>query len=131
MIEDLALNILDILSSTDQTPQAICDQRCKNPKVSASLLEMLPLALEIVTNNKSKEYYHLLSDQVRPCVLYQNGNCTNHSFRPLACRPANPDENIALKIKKLAPQWAEEVYPINQALKLAIDKVLFIRELGT
>lgn len=131
MIEDLALNILDILSSTDQTPQAICDQRCKNPKISASLLEMLPLALEIVTNNKIKEYYHLLSDQVRPCVLYNQGQCQNHSFRPIACRPPHPDDDITAKIKALAPQWGEEVYPINQALKLAIDKVLFIRELGT
>lgn len=131
MIEDLALNILDILSSTDQTPKAICDQRCTNPRVSASLLEMLPLALEIVTNNKTKEYYHLLSDQVRPCVLYQNGECQNHSFRPVACRPPHPDDDILKKIKMLAPGWGDEVHPINQALKLAIDKVLFLRELGT
>jgi uncharacterized protein len=125
-----------------------CDNCCKNPSVSSTPLEMLPLALELIKNNNTD------LDWNKETCLFNNKGCSVYSVRPTVCRlfgwsqvsakdgrrlsicpktvsngvlNANaPDiEMWSRKIKEIHPEWSNQILPINQSLKIMVEKVLF------
>lgn len=125
-----------------------CSSCCQNPKVSATALEMLPLALFLIESNSIPENWNS-----EICLFYSKG-CSVYTHRPTVCRlfgwtqisgknndrlsicpktekansnlsPNAPKIELwARKIKELDPSLSQEILPINQALKLMIEKVL-------
>lgn len=72
-----------------------CGRCCENPEVETTVLEMVPLALELWQRGEALAWL----DQAQavenrgPCVFYQpdpfvpgNGRCSMYEFRPSICR---------------------------------------------
>lgn len=72
-----------------------CGRCCENPEVETTVLEMIPLALELWQRGEALAWL----DQAQavenrgPCVFYQpdpfvpgNGRCSMYEFRPSICR---------------------------------------------
>ncbi len=72
-----------------------CGACCKSPKVETTILEVIPLAIELYKKNKTnycleKAYQSRLKG---PCIFYKpdpscpdKGRCTIYKLRPLICR---------------------------------------------
>ncbi|MBY0516657.1 MAG: YkgJ family cysteine cluster protein [Bacteriovoracaceae bacterium] len=71
-----------------------CGQCCLTPTVEASVLEMLPMALQLYKENKAEALYEsLLNEAPETCILYQRhssdgslGQCSMYGQRPTICR---------------------------------------------
>lgn len=148
-----------------------CGKCCLNPNISASMLEMLPYALELIENNTALSVFdHLASmdfEAETSCILYQkssfdglSGKCGAYENRPSICRSfgasarlnknnerewvvcalikerhkeylsqANIHESpimgeFASMVGTLNPYLGNKQYPINEALKLMLEKLL-------
>ena len=124
-----------------------CSNCCKSPTVSATPLEMLPLAFHLINSNQVPTDWSKDS-----CIFHHNG-CSKYLYRPTVCRlfgwaqvsgktanrlsvcpttiknnELSPDApNIELwasKVRSLEPSLGTEILPINQALKLMVEKIL-------
>jgi Fe-S-cluster containining protein len=146
-----------------------CGQCCLNPEVEASVYEMIPMAFEIIAENKFDEVLGQLNQGPTSCIIYQShspdgskGQCGRYHSRPSLCREFGasgftnkygspelslcklikhqyPDKYKETVIDQEAPQMKEwtyqlmslhpdlvkERYPINQALRYALEKILF------
>ncbi len=150
-----------------------CGECCLHPGIEATVLEMLPLAFELLREGKAESTLDALSghDQAS-CVFYsrhsadgKQGQCSVYQQRPGICRlfgaagyngregevllsvcknikadhpQAYQDSLIALEsdpppmirngkelIRQIDYQLGGLNYPINEAMKLALEKVLF------
>jgi Fe-S-cluster containining protein len=72
-----------------------CGECCRSTEVEATILEMLPLALELHRRGRTEEVLDRLRGGQAPerCVLFSErpqgpfgGHCTEYSLRPLLCR---------------------------------------------
>lgn len=71
-----------------------CGKCCNNPEVEASVLEMFPLALRILDENKLEEWLDKLENPTQDhCVMYRphspdgsKGQCGVYKERPSLCR---------------------------------------------
>lgn len=127
--------------------QSKCDHCCKNSNVSATPLEILPLALELIKNNQVD------LDFSKPTCIFNKNGCGVYNQRPTVCRlfgwskvsskdgkrlsvcpkvsanpildPNAPDIELwARRVKEVHPEWGTEILPINQSLKIMIEKIL-------
>ena len=121
-----------------------CNHCCKNSNVSATPLEMIPLAMYLIESGKVPSDEQLDKDT----CIFSTKMCSVYSYRPTVCRLFGwvkvsgkvedrlaicpkvqtvtgkltvtdaPDiELFALKVKELYPQLGSQILPINQALK--------------
>lgn len=125
-----------------------CNNCCSNPNVSATPLEMLPLALHLIKNNQVPKDFNSTT------CLFKTSHCSVYEYRPTVCRlfgwtqvsgkngqrlsicpkvqtPSGKLDlnapniaNLALKVKELNPSLGSTIMPINQALKEMIDIIL-------
>jgi len=73
---------------------SLCNKCCLKENLEASVLEFLPLAYNIFTNNKVEETLELLNSDLHFCVFLNHMNvhgntlkgCSNYSNRGLICR---------------------------------------------
>lgn len=189
MIDDVVLGVLSAYEEIDKEYKSfsekafikcppLCGNCCKSPNIEATILEMLPMALEIVTSDKIHQVYSLL-DGRQHCVAFiqsmihqDQGQCNLYQYRPLVCRVfgamktkdkfakstfsscqilkqskiteiKNIEEDQDLlelapsigqwsqKIAQIMPSWGSTYYPINEALKQAIDKLILLKDLST
>ena len=86
-----------------------CGKCCTNPDVSASMLEMLPLAIELIDQGTALEVYERLQKDLPFCLLYQpsdasglKGQCAAYRFRPSICRSFGAAARIS---KDGSKQW--------------------------
>jgi len=72
-----------------------CGKCCENPDVEASVLEMLPLALDLWQKNTAQQWWDRIENAQgkEQCVFYEphssgagKGRCGIYPFRPLICR---------------------------------------------
>jgi Fe-S-cluster containining protein len=71
-----------------------CGKCCNNPQVEASMLEMIPLALKILDDNKLEAWLEKLENSTQNhCLMYQPlsldgslGKCSVYGERPALCR---------------------------------------------
>lgn len=72
-----------------------CGECCRSTEVEATVLELLPLALELCRRGWEKELLGRLADSQEPgrCILFSErplgrfaGHCAEYSRRPLLCR---------------------------------------------
>lgn len=71
-----------------------CGSCCLNHEVSASIIEMLPAAWDIVESNRTEDVLNALTIQPEgQCLFYQRdsedghqGHCGNYQFRAMVCR---------------------------------------------
>ncbi len=68
-----------------------CGQCCLTPTVEASVLEMLPMAIEFDRQGKAEEMLEKLQQETpSTCVVYQGdqlrGQCSMYEQRPSVCR---------------------------------------------
>lgn len=103
-----------------------CGRCCLNPDVSASMLEMLPMALELIDSGMADEVYSRLSENLPSCIFYKftspdglKGHCTSYLNRPSICRSfgagvrisktGQKDWVICKHIKQNVPELLESV----------------------
>lgn len=72
-----------------------CGRCCENPKVETTVLELLPLAIELWRQGEAGSWLEKIDavDAKGPCIFYQpdrlvpgKGRCSVYSLRPLICR---------------------------------------------
>jgi Fe-S-cluster containining protein len=72
-----------------------CGECCRSTEVEATVLELLPLALDLCRRGKAEEILDRLrgSEEPERCLLFSErplgrsgGHCTAYSWRPLLCR---------------------------------------------
>jgi Fe-S-cluster containining protein len=98
-----------------------CGKCCNNPEVEASVLEMFPLALRILDDNKLEEWLDKLESPTQDhCMMYEphspdgsKGQCGVYKERPSLCRMFgvagfyNKHREVTLSVCKLI----REKYP--------------------
>lgn len=98
-----------------------CGKCCNNPEVEASVLEMFPLALRILDENKLEEWLGKLENSTQShCLMYEphtpdgsKGQCGVYKERPSLCRMFgvsgfyNKHQEVTLSVCKLI----REKYP--------------------
>ena len=98
-----------------------CGKCCNNPEVEASVLEMFPLALRILDDNKLEEWLDKLENPTQDhCMMYEphspdgsKGQCGVYKERPSLCRMFgvagfyNKHREVTLSVCKLI----REKYP--------------------
>lgn len=108
-----------------------CGSCCENPKIETTVLEFLPLAIELWKKNKAEFWLNKLNqdNHNKRCILYQpdinipdNGRCALYPFRALICRlfnfsgMVNKNQQIELiiceKIKNKNPELIEKINSI-------------------
>lgn len=109
-----------------------CGKCCENPEVEATVLEMMPLALELWRTGEASAYLERLSTLNPPesCLFYrpdpfvpENGRCSVYQWRPTLCRlfafatvknkQGNPELAVCVRQKQTIP---EEVEGAKQAI---------------
>jgi len=70
-------------NSTGLTCLPGCGKCCENPEIEVSPLEMIPLALKLIKEERVDEY---LDDNPGICHAYRNGRCSEYLQRPSVCR---------------------------------------------
>lgn len=142
--------------SYSQTNQVSCPSKCNhccsNPNVSATPLEMLPLALYLIKNNQIPKNL-----DSKTCA-FKTDKCSVYEYRPTVCRlfgwtqvsgKNNPRlsicpkvqtvsgkldlnapniANFASKVKEVDPSLGSTILPINQALQQMIDSILLYQK---
>lgn len=71
-----------------------CGACCLGTEISATPLEMLPAAMNLLGNGMANTYLKILDDEKNTqCIFYhklssdgQKGQCTNYLYRPCVCR---------------------------------------------
>lgn len=69
-----------------------CGRCCEYPEIEVSVLDFLPLALDLHRQGKAEELLQRLQDHPGSnCILYRaegpgKGSCGNYAFRPGLCR---------------------------------------------
>lgn len=68
-----------------------CGACCLSPNIECTILEVLPIALELYLKNEDQKVYDQCSSSI--CYFYKRlsfdgkkGHCTNYYFRPAICR---------------------------------------------
>lgn len=103
-----------------------CGKCCENPEVEATVLEMMPLALELWRTGEAAAYLERLStlNGSESCLFYRpdpfvpgNGRCTVYSWRPTLCRlfafatvknkQGNPELAVCIRQKQTIPEEVE------------------------
>jgi Fe-S-cluster containining protein len=95
VFSELNVEIQQYLTQSQLGCFAGCGLCCANPKVSASVLEFLPLAFDLYHSQKAEETLSKLSEASEDsyCILLNKlsvngdaGNCTSYQNRGLICR---------------------------------------------
>lgn len=115
-----------------------CGRCCSKPDIDATILELLPLALNYYISGKAEEMLHLLKNSDSTCHVYTvtNGEmgagfCSDYAHRALVCRlfgfSARRAKNDQLQlytcssIKNTQPEeFAKTTATINQAGKVPV-----------
>ncbi|WP_194774962.1 YkgJ family cysteine cluster protein [Pararhodonellum marinum] len=95
VFEALELETRAYLSQSQLTCFAGCGLCCTNPKVSATILEFLPLAFDLYQKGRAEEFFDVLentsSDQY--CIILKrlteevdSGMCSDYRNRGMICR---------------------------------------------
>jgi len=106
-----------------------CGKCCSNPEVEASVLEMFPLAIRILDENKLEEWLEKLENPDHDyCLFYQShsadgskGSCGAYKERPSVCRMFgvagfyNKHHEITLSVCKLIREKYPELTKIREA----------------
>lgn len=172
--EQLDVKITEFQASSFLKCENGCGRCCDNPKITATILEVLPLAQELCRNSTVEQ---ALSQVTKTkdndvCVFYQpdaliagHGRCSVYPWRPLLCRlfgystkrnkvgkseimtcstiksrhakeyelvkvlvqdermEAPCAQDYALKVSHIDPYFGIEQFPINQAVRNALEKM--------
>lgn len=104
MIEELVFKIIEEFEKQDTAVKKFksksnincftdCGACCKSPSIEATILEMLPLALEIVTSGTATDLLKKLDQKPFQCIMYESidhdsnrGRCKSYENRPTICR---------------------------------------------
>jgi Fe-S-cluster containining protein len=190
MNRDVLKQVTDLYDRIDEQTAALqgatglhcppgCGKCCENPEVETTVLEMLPLALELWRRGEASAWLDRVAqvNECDPCVFYSpdpfipgNGRCSVYPWRPSLCRlfafatvndkqgtpqlaacvrhkatiPEEVDRaksaiaagldaanfsHVSTQIANLDPSLGIERFPINQALKLALQRVGLIAQL--
>jgi Fe-S-cluster containining protein len=95
VFDELDLEIKAFLEASKLTCITGCGFCCSNPKVSASVLEFLPLAFDLYQKGKAEKALDLLKDsnEDKYCIIYKSvstdaamGFCSDYQNRGLICR---------------------------------------------
>ena len=95
VFEELDLEIKAFISASNLSCLPGCGFCCSNPKVSASVLEFLPLAFDLYEKGKAEKALELLEQQGENhyCILYKSlsedhskGYCSDYTNRGMICR---------------------------------------------
>jgi Fe-S-cluster containining protein len=105
-----------------------CGKCCNNPEVEASVLEMLPLALRMLDENKLEYWLDKLEDPSQQhCLMYEphspdgsQGQCGVYRERPSLCRMFgvsgfyNKHRQVTLSVCKLIREKYPELTKIRE-----------------
>lgn len=95
VFEELDLEIKSFLDASKLTCIPGCGFCCSNPKVSASVLEFLPLAFDLYAKGKAEKALEILekTTETDPCIIYKSlsedghsGFCSDYNNRGMICR---------------------------------------------
>jgi uncharacterized protein len=95
VFDELDLEIKAFLEASKLTCITGCGFCCSNPKVSASVLEFLPLAFDLYEKGKAEKTLEILEDanEDKYCIIYKStsadaemGFCSDYQNRGLICR---------------------------------------------
>jgi uncharacterized protein len=149
-----------------------CGKCCENEHVEVTVLDCLPLAIELFQQGKGEYWFAQLTEPSRDsCLFYQpdptqpgNGQCLQYANRPLLCRtfgfatvrnkagntelavcavhratqpetiqqvqrsialglPVSNFADLATQLESIDPSIGSQRYPINQAMKQALERV--------
>ena len=130
---ELNVEIQEYLSQSQLGCFSGCGLCCANPKVSASVLEFLPLAFDLYHSRKAEETLSLLSEGTEEsyCIMLNKlsvngdaGNCSSYQNRGLICRlfasSARKNKNgekELLVCKKIKEGKKEQFEATSQAIK--------------
>ena len=178
VFDDLEQTFTSYQNRTGLTCRTGCGACCNNPQVEATVLEMLPLALNLYDQGRAEQVLAELEQYsgfscyhfARTSLDGQSGSCSVYKQRPAICRMFGAAAingkhgtdrlSVCKVIKQDHPQaWQAELIavkelpaprmtdgkervrqldfalgrkdlPINQALKAALEKVLFQSSFG-
>lgn len=95
VFEELDLEIRSFIDASKLTCISGCGFCCSNPKVSASVLEFLPLAFDLYDKGKAEKALELLEETTEEdaCIIYKSfsadghlGFCSDYQNRGMICR---------------------------------------------
>ncbi|WP_373523276.1 YkgJ family cysteine cluster protein [Aquiflexum sp.] len=95
VFEELDLEIKSFLDASKLTCISGCGFCCSNPKVSASVLEFLPLAFDLYDKGKAEKALEMLdkTSEEDACIIYKSlsedghsGFCSDYNNRGMICR---------------------------------------------
>lgn len=95
VFEELDLEIKSFLDASKLTCISGCGFCCSNPKVSASVLEFLPLAFDLYAKGKAEKALRILEETTEndACIIYKSfsedghlGFCSDYQNRGMICR---------------------------------------------
>lgn len=106
-----------------------CGKCCNNPEVEASVLEMFPLAVRILDENKLEEWLDRLENSTQAhCLMYEphspdgsKGQCGVYKERPSLCRMFgvagfyNKHREVTLSVCKLIREKYPELTKIRES----------------
>ncbi len=104
-----------------------CGRCCENPEVETTVLEMIPLALELWQRGEALAWLSRAQavENRSPCVFYQpdpfvpgNGRCSVYEFRPSLCRlfafatvtnkQGKPELAACIRHKEMMPETVQQ-----------------------
>lgn len=95
VFDDLDIEIRAFIGASNLSCIPGCGFCCSNPKVSASVLEFLPLAFDLYEKGKAEKALELLEQKGEQdfCILYKSmshdnalGFCSDYNNRGMICR---------------------------------------------
>jgi len=95
VFEELDTEIKSFLDASKLTCISGCGFCCSNPKVSASVLEFLPLAFDLYAKGKAEKALEILNKTTEEdaCIIYKSlsedghlGFCSDYQNRGMICR---------------------------------------------
>jgi Fe-S-cluster containining protein len=106
-----------------------CGKCCNNPEVEASVLEMFPLAVRILDENKLEEWLDKLEGPIQDhCLMYEphspdgsKGQCGVYKERPSLCRMFgvagfyNKHHEVTLSVCKLIREKYPDLTKIRES----------------
>jgi uncharacterized protein len=185
MQTDSTDQVSELFSEIDRQTQAFqtatglhcpsgCGKCCENENVEVTVLDCLPLAIDLFDQGKGEFWLTQFSEPARDsCLFYQpdlqktsNGQCLQYAGRPLLCRtfgfgtvrnkmglpelavctvhratqpeiversqesiaaglPAPNFADLAMRLGSIDPAIGRQCYPINQAMKQALELMGF------
>jgi uncharacterized protein len=185
MQTDIADQVNNLFAEIDRQTQAFqaatglscppgCGQCCDNEHIEVTVLDCLPLAIELFQTGNGEFWLTQFTEPPRnSCLFYQpdphqsgNGQCLQYAGRPLLCRtfgfgtvrnkvgrpelavcsvhratqpeiiersqqaiadglPAPNFADLAMQLESIDPAIGRQRYPINQAMRQALERVGF------